>query len=93
MPWWVVLLLAISGILAWPPFWYARKLAREDEKPSDAPILFGGTANLFLVPRVLKEHSKRGDRWAGKALLMFWIGSAIPPVLIFGLGVHDFWSR
>ena len=93
MPWWVALVLAISGVLGGASFWYARKLARDDGKPSDVPILFGGSANLFLVPRVLKEHSKQGDRLAGKALLMFWIGSAIPPGLICGLGIHDFLSR
>jgi hypothetical protein len=93
MPWWVALFLAASGILCGVPFLHARKLAREDGKPSDMPIWFAGSANLFLVPRILREHSRRGDRWAGRALLMFCVGSAIPPVLILGLGIHDFWSR
>ena len=93
MPWWVALILVISLVCSAPPFWYARKLAREDGKPSAMPIRFGGAANLYLVPSVLKEHSNRGDRWADKALFAFWVGTAIPPVLVFSLAAYDLWSH
>ncbi len=94
MPSWILILVAISLTCSWCTFLYARKLAREDGKTDGAkPVWFGGILNYHLVASVLKEHSQRGDRWARRAYLLYNLGSAIIPVLIAALFIHQFWSR
>jgi hypothetical protein len=91
MPWWVAVVVAISAVCGGVPFLYARKLAREGGKVDGKPIWFGGIANLYLVTAILKEHSEKGNNWAGRARFMYCAGAAVIPALFIGLALHDWW--
>jgi hypothetical protein len=94
MPTWIAVLVAISLVMSWGPFVYARKLAREDVNTVGAkPLWFGGALNYHLVTSVLKKHSQDGDRLALWASWVYYLGSVIVPLVIAALFAQQFWSR
>ena len=91
MPAWVAILLCVSVILTWPPFLYAKHLAKRDGDKNALPTLwFVGLVNLIAVLDVLKEHAGRGDAWAARGRIAYLVGVALVPLMILGLGMHQY---
>lgn len=83
MPWLMAFVIVTSYICSVVPHLYARKIAKEDGLP-DKPTWFGGLRNLSVVPGILKKRSQQGDKWAARAHLLYWVGTAIVPIFVVG---------
>ncbi|MDQ1198947.1 hypothetical protein QE435_004657 [Rhizobium sp. SORGH_AS 787] len=94
MPIWVPTLLALNALAALMPFFYARKLAREEGASDEAmPRWFGGFRDYQRVASMLRKHSQEGDRWALTAYWIYCCSFVIGPATIALLFIQDQWSR
>ena len=94
MPTWVATLFALNALAALMPFFYARKLAREEGAPDEAmPMWFGGFRDYRRVANMLRKHSQKGDRWAVAAYWIYCCSFVIGPATIALLFIQDQWSR
>lgn len=94
MPTWVAILLALNALAGLMPFFYARKLAREEGASDEAmPRWFGGFRDYHRVASMLRKHSQGGNRWALTAYWIYCCSFVIVPATIALLFIQDHWLR